>query len=100
MKHRQLVRQVGDSCTLSIIEKEAMAPRTAGGLAGGMARSGHVHRENYGFIGAKGPAPMSTFIYSPDFHLGNLGPMAHGGHTSGTTHRGRIPEYTYPEGLV
>jgi hypothetical protein len=77
-----------------------MAPCTAGGLAGGMARDDHIHRENYGFIGAKGPAPASAFSHSLDLHLRNLGPVAHGGHTPRTTHRGCIPEYTYQEGVV
>ena len=37
------MRQVGDSRALSIVEKEAMAPRTIGGLARGMAHSGHIY---------------------------------------------------------
>ena len=77
-----------------------MAPRTTGGLAGGMAHGGHIHHENYGFIDAKGLAPASAFSRSPDFHHGNLGLMAYGGHTPETTHGGHIPEYTYLEGLV
>ena len=43
-----------------------MAPRTNGGLAGGMAYGGHIHRENYGFIGAKGqrPRPLSAAFHT------------------------------------
>ena len=48
----------GQSHTL-VVEQEAMAPSTIGGLAGGMAHGSHIHRENYGFIDAKGPAPRS-----------------------------------------
>ena len=72
-----------------------MAPRTAGGLAGGIARGGHIHRENYGFIGANGPAPVSTISHSLDLHLGNLSSMARGGHTPKTTLGGYIPEFIY-----
>ena len=57
-----------------------MAPRTVGGLAGGMAHGSHIHRENYGFIGTKGPAPASAISHSPDLHLGNLSTVAYGGH--------------------
>jgi hypothetical protein len=73
-----------------------MAPRTVDGLASGMAHGGHIHRENYGFIGAKGLAPASPFSRSPDLHLANLGHMAHDGHTLGTTHGACILKYTYP----
>jgi hypothetical protein len=67
-----------------------MGPRTASGLAGGMACSGHIHHENYEFIGANGPAPVSTISHSPDLHLANLSSMAYGGHTPGTTLGGYI----------
>jgi hypothetical protein len=77
-----------------------MAPRTTGGLAGGMASSGHIHRKNYGFIGVKGLAPVSAFSHSPDLHLRNLAPTVHGRHTPRTAHGGYISEYTYPEGIV
>jgi hypothetical protein len=77
-----------------------MASRATGGLAGGMTYDSHIHRENYGFIGANVPAPVSTFRRSLGLHLGNLGPMAHGEHTPRTVHGGHIPKYTYPEGLV
>jgi len=77
-----------------------MAPHTAGGLVYGMAHGGHIHRENYGFIGSKGPVPASAFSHSPNFHLGNLGPTAHGGHTPRIAHRGCIMEFTYPEAPV
>jgi hypothetical protein len=73
-----------------------MAPRTAGG----MTHSGHTHRENYGFIGTNRPAPASVFSRSLGLHLRNLGLVAHGEHTPETAHRGRIPEYTYPEGPI
>jgi hypothetical protein len=80
--------------------KEAMAPRTADGLASGMAHNSHFNCENYGFIGPNGLAPTSALSRSLDLHLGNLGPVAHGGHTPGTTHGGCILEYTYLEGPV
>ena len=60
MKHRQLARQVGDSCALSIVEKEAMAPYTVGGLARRMAHDDHIYHENYEFIGIEGSAPTSA----------------------------------------
>ena len=75
-----------------------MAPRTTGGLAGGMAHGGHIHRENYEIIDAKGPAPTSAFSRNPDFHLRSLGLMAHGGHTPRTALGGCIPEFIYLEG--
>jgi hypothetical protein len=99
-KYRQLGRQVGDSHALSVVEKEVMAPHTIGGLAGGMARSGHIHRENNRFIGVKGLAPTSTFSRSLDLHLRNLAPVVHGRHTPRTTLGGYISEYTYLEGTV
>jgi hypothetical protein len=77
-----------------------MAPHTVGGLVGGMAHDGHIHHENYGFISANGPAPMSAFSHSSDLHLGNLDAMAHGGHTPRTAHMGYFPKFTYLEGLV
>jgi hypothetical protein len=77
-----------------------MAPRTVGGFAGGMARGGHIHRENHGFISANGPAPVSAISQSIDLPLKNLSSVALGGHAPGTTLGGCIPEYTYPEGLV
>ena len=77
-----------------------MAPCTAGGLASEMARGGHIHRENYWFIGAKGPALASTISHSPDLHLENLSSVARGGHTVGTALGGCIPEFTNPEGPV
>jgi hypothetical protein len=43
-----------------------MAPRTAGGLAGGMAHGGHIRRENYEFIGVKGPTPVFAYNRGPD----------------------------------
>jgi hypothetical protein len=47
MKHWQLARRVEDSHALSFVEKEAMAPRTAGGLTGGMAYRYRIHRVPY-----------------------------------------------------
>jgi hypothetical protein len=75
-----------------------MAPRTTGGLAGGMAHGGHIHNENYGFIGADGPASVPAISHSPDLHVGNLRSMAHGGHTPRTAHGGCILEFIYLEG--
>ena len=77
-----------------------MAPRTVGGLTGGMAYGGHIHSENYGFISAKGPVPTFAFSRILDFHLGNLGPVAHSGHTPRTTLGGYIPEFIDLEGPV
>ena len=94
------MRQVGDSRALSIVEQEAMTPRTVGGLAGGMAHGGHIHHENYEFTNVKGPAPTFAYSRGSDLHPRNLDPIAHGGHTLGTPLRGCIPEFTYPEGPV
>jgi hypothetical protein len=77
-----------------------MTSRTTGRLAGGMARGDHIHCENFGFIGANGPAPASAISHSPDLHLGDMSFMACGGHTAGTTLGGCILEHTYPEGPV
>jgi hypothetical protein len=49
-----------------------MAPHTAGELASGMACGSHIHHENYGFIGAKGLAPVFVISHSLDLYLGNL----------------------------
>ena len=75
-----------------------MAPRTTGGLASGMAHGGHIHRENYGFISAKGPAPVTAINHNLDLHLGNLSSMAHGGHTPEIAPGGCLQEFTDPEG--
>ena len=75
-----------------------MAPRTTGGLAGGMAHGGHIHRENYGFIDANELALAFAIIHNPDLHLGNLGPATYGGHTLGTALKACILEFTYPGG--
>ena len=77
-----------------------MAPRTADGLARGMAHGGHIRHKNYEFIGAKGPAPTSAFSRGPDLHSGDLDPTVHGGQTLRTALRVCIPEFTYPEGPV
>jgi hypothetical protein len=79
---------------------EAMVPRITSGLAGGMAHNGHIHSENYRFIGANGLALASTISHNLDLHLGNLGHMAHGGHTPRTALGGCILEYIYLEGSV
>jgi hypothetical protein len=71
IKHQQLARQVGDSRALSIVEQEAMAPRTVGELTGGMAHGG------------------------PNIHHGDLGPVARSGHTLGTASGSGILEFTY-----
>ena len=60
-----------------------------------MAHGGHIHHENYEFIGVKGPAPMPVYSHDPNLHNGNMGPVAHGGHTFRTTPGGSIPEFTY-----
>ena len=83
-----------------LIEEGSDAPRTTGGLAGGMACGGHIHRENYGFIGANGPAPMIARGYDPNIYHRDLGHVAHSGHTLGTTSGGSILEFTYLEGPV
>jgi hypothetical protein len=68
-KTTQLARQVGDSRALSIVEKEAMAPHTARGLAGGMTRDDDIHRQNYGFIGIKGQRSHSPSATIQTFTL-------------------------------
>jgi hypothetical protein len=65
-----------------------------------MAHDGHIHRENYGFIGANGLALAPAESHSLDFHLRNLGSMARGIHTLETTLKGCILEFTYLEGPV
>jgi hypothetical protein len=45
-----------------------MPPHTVGGLAGGMAHGGHIHRENYGFISIDEPVPTSAFSHNPDLY--------------------------------
>ena len=97
-KHRQLACQVGDSRALSIVEKEAMAPRTVSGFARVMAHGGHIHHGNPEFIDIKGPAPTSAFGRGLDLHPGDLDPMAYGRHTLGTALRGCMPEFTYMQG--
>jgi hypothetical protein len=77
-----------------------MAPCTVGGFAGGMARGGHIHHENHGFISTNGLAPVSAISHSLDLPLGNLSSVARGAHAPGTGLGGCIPEYTYPEGPV
>jgi hypothetical protein len=72
-----------------------MAPRTVGGLAYGMAYSDHIHHKNYEFTDIKGLAPTSAYSHDPNLRLGDLGPVAHGGHTLGTTLHCSIPESTY-----
>ena len=99
-KHRQLACWVGDSRALSIVENEAMAPRTVGGLARRMAHGGHIHHENYEFIGVRGPAPASTYSHSPNLRHGDLGPVARSEHTLRTALCGSIPEFTNIGGPV
>jgi hypothetical protein len=65
-----------------------------------MAHGGHIRRENYEFIDVKGPAPASAYSHSPNLCHGDLGPMAHGGHTLETTLDGSIPEFDYVGGPV
>ena len=89
------MRQVGDSRTLSIVEQEAMASRTMGGLTGGMAHGGHVYRESYEFTNVKELAPVSTYSHGPNLCPEDLGPVAHSGHTLGTAPGSGIPEFTY-----
>jgi hypothetical protein len=67
------------SRALSIVEKEAMAPRTVGGLARRMAHDSHICHENYEFISAGGPAPMSTFSRAPNVRFEDLDPAVYDG---------------------
>jgi hypothetical protein len=78
--------------------KEVMAPRTASGVAHGMANSGHIHHKNYETIDAKGLAPASAYSRGSDLHPRNLDPAAHSGNTLGTPLRGYNLVFTYPEG--
>ena len=94
-KHRQLVRQVGDSRTLSFVEKEVMAPRTNGGLTRGVAHDGHIHHENYEFTGVEGTTPVSVFSHILDLRSRDLDLAVYGRHALRTALRGSIPEFTY-----
>ena len=60
---------------LSIVEKETMAHCTISELAHGMAHGGHIHNENYKFIGIEGLEPTTTFSRSLDLHPRDLGSM-------------------------
>ena len=100
MKHQQLARQVGDSHTLSIVEKEAMAPRTVGGFTCETAHGDRIHHGNPKSIGIEGLAPTSIFSHSQVLHPGDLDPVAYEGHTLGTALSGCILEFTYIGGPV
>jgi hypothetical protein len=76
-----------------------MAPRTVGGLAGGMAHGGHIHLENYEFTGVRGPVPPSTFSHNPDLRYRDLDPAIYGERTLRTALSGSILEYTYIGGM-
>ena len=78
--HRQLARQVGDSCSLSFVEKEVMAPRTNGRLARGVAHDGHIHHENYEFTGVEGTTPVSVFSHILDLRSRDLDLAVYGRH--------------------
>ena len=41
-----------------------MAPHIVVELAGGMAHGGHIHHENYEFIGIKGLVPASAYSHT------------------------------------
>jgi hypothetical protein len=71
-KHRQLARQVGGSCTLSIIEKEAIAPYIHIGLALGVAPSGRIQFGSLEFTDIDGPAPFEGLIPSQALCFGDL----------------------------
>ena len=58
-----------------------MAPHTIGGLTGGMAHDGHIHRKNYEFTGVGGPAPTSAFSHILDLCSRDLDLAAYGGRT-------------------
>ena len=75
-----------------------MAPHTAGGLARGMVHGGHIRRENYEFVGVKGPAPSSAYSRGSDLHPGDLDLAVHDRHTIRTTLGGCIPKFTHLEG--
>ena len=77
-----------------------MAPRTTSGLADRMAHGGHIRREKYEFTDVKGPAPASAYNRGPNLHRGDLGPVAHSGHTLGTAPSRSIPEFTYIGGPI
>jgi hypothetical protein len=77
-----------------------MAPRTVGGLAHRMAHGGHIHHENYKFIGAEGSAPASAFSHGRDLRPRDLDPAFHGRHTLRIALSGSIPEFTYIGGPV
>jgi hypothetical protein len=87
-----------DSRTLSIVEQEAMAPCTVGGLVSGMAHGGHICHENYKFTDIGGLAPVFAYSHGPNLHHEDIGPMARSGQTLGTAPDGSIPEFTYMGG--
>ena len=60
-----------------------------------MAHDGHIHHKNHEFIGVEWLVPASAFGRGPDLHSGDLGPVAYGGYTLGTSLSGCILEFTY-----
>jgi hypothetical protein len=72
MKHQQLTRKVGDSRTLSIIEKEAMAPYTHIRLALGAAPDGRIRFKSLEFANIDRLAPVNGLIPSQALRFGDL----------------------------
>ena len=66
------MRQVGDSRSLSIIEKEAMAPYTHIELALAAAPSSRIRLESLEFTDIDGPAPINGLIPSQNLCFGDL----------------------------
>jgi hypothetical protein len=71
-----------------------MAPRTVGGLTGGMALDGHIRCKNYEFTSIKCLAPTTTHGYNPNLYHRDPRHVAH------SVSSGSILEFTYLEGLV
>jgi hypothetical protein len=69
-KHRQLARQVEDSHTLSIVEKEAMAPCTYIELALGSALGGRIRFKSLEFTDIDEPAPVNGLLPGQALRLG------------------------------
>jgi hypothetical protein len=72
MKHQQLTRKVGDSRTLSIIEKEAMAPYTHIRLALGAAPGGCIRFRSLEFANIDRSVPVNGLIPSQALRFGDL----------------------------
>jgi hypothetical protein len=69
-------------------------------LTQGMALTGHILLVNHAVNHTEGPTPTSAYSRGPNLCLGDLGPVARGGHTLIIAPEGCIPEFTYIGGLA